>query len=152
MAAASVGGAAAVRRRVLEAVNAVQDPCSLAQAIPIGLTEMGLVTEVRVADANAEGRRDVALTLRVTAPGCMYVPFMDSSIRAAVGELEGVGEVRTEWDPDAEWTRAEIAAPARRRIAESRERRLRAIRERKERGRAERRDAVDTPVGRAAAR
>jgi metal-sulfur cluster biosynthetic enzyme len=117
-----------LEERILERINAVQDPCSLAQAIPIGLSDMGLVTEVRVSDPDSEGRHDVELVLRVTAPGCMYVPFMDRSIRTAVGDLDEVGAIATEWDPNADWDPTEIAEPARRRIAESRERRLRAAR------------------------
>jgi metal-sulfur cluster biosynthetic enzyme len=127
-----------LEQRILAAIDAVQDPCSLAQNVPVGLTEMGLVSAVEVAEPGADGRRDVALTLRVTAPGCMYVPFMDRSIKAAVGELEGVGEITTDWDPDADWSPADIAAPAQARIAESRERRLRTLRERQARGRRER--------------
>ena len=119
----------ALKERVLAKVNAVQDPCSLAQAIPVGLTDMGLVTDVRVSEADAEGRHDVGLTLRVTAPGCLYMPFMDSSIKAAVAELAEVGEISTEWDADAEWSPSEIAEPARRRIAASRAERLRRLRE-----------------------
>lgn len=121
--------AESVKQRVLERINAIQDPCSLAQAIPIGLSDMGLVTDVRVSDADAEGRHDVELVLRVTAPGCMYVPFMDRSIRAVVGDLDDVGEIKTEWDPDAEWSPGEIAPAAQKRIAESRERRLARHRE-----------------------
>lgn len=125
-----------IKQRVLERVNAIQDPCSLAQAIPIGLSDMGLVTDVRIADADAEGRHDVALVLRVTAPGCMYVPFMDRSIRTAVADLDEIGEITTEWDPDAEWSPGEIAPAARERIAESRRRRLRKHREAKSAGAA----------------
>ena len=122
---------APLRERVLTAIDSVQDPCSLAQAVPVGLAEMGLVTEVKLAEPDAEGRRDLALTLRVTAPGCMYVPFMDRAIRTAVGELEEIGEITTDWDPDADWNLSDIAAPAQRRIAEARERRLARARERK---------------------
>jgi hypothetical protein len=61
----------------------------------------------------------------------MYVPFMDRSIRAAVGELEEIGEIATDWDPDAEWSLTDISAPAQKRIAEARERRLARARERK---------------------
>lgn len=123
--------AADLRERVLERIDSIQDPCSLAQAIPVGLSEMGLVTDVRISDPDAEGRHDVALVLRVTAPGCMYVPFMDRSIRAAVGDLDEVAEITTDWDPEAEWSPGEIAPAARRRIAESRQRRLAQHRERK---------------------
>ncbi len=122
-----------LRARVLERIDSIQDPCSLAQAIPIGLSEMGLVTDVRLSEPDDEGRRDVQLVLRVTAPGCMYVPFMDRSIRTAVGELEGVGEVATDWDADADWSPSEISAPAQARIHEARQRRLRRHREMRER-------------------
>jgi metal-sulfur cluster biosynthetic enzyme len=115
---------AALKERVLAAIDSVQDPCSLAQAIPIGLTEMGLVSDVRLSDARADGRHDVELVLRVTAPGCMYVPFMDRAIRVAVADLEEIGEITTDWDPDADWSPADIARPAQQRIVEARERRL----------------------------
>lgn len=121
---------APLEERVLAAIDSIQDPCSLAQAIPIGLSEMGLVSDVRLGEPRADGRRDVELVLRVTAPGCMYVPFMDRSIRAAVGELDEIGEIVTDWDPDADWSLSDIAAPARERIAAARERRLRRHRER----------------------
>lgn len=117
-----------LKERVLERVNAIEDPCSLAQAIPIGLSDMGLVTDVRVSDADGEGCHDVELVLRVTAPGCMYVPFMDRSIRAAVADLDEIGEIKTEWDPMADWSPGDIAPAAQRRIAESRQRRLREYR------------------------
>lgn len=113
-----------LEERVRAAIDEVKDPCSLAQAVPIGISEMGMVTDVRLGDPGDDGRRDLHLVLRVTAPGCMYVPFMDSSIRAAVGELDEVGEIAIEWDPDADWRPADIAGPARRRIQEARRARL----------------------------
>lgn len=125
--------AAPLEERVRAAIDKVQDPCSLAQAVPVGISEMGMVTEVRLGEPHLDGRRDVELVLRVTAPGCMYVPFMDSSIRAAVGELEEIGEISTDWDPDADWRPGDIAAPARERIVEARQRRLRRHREMRER-------------------
>ena len=122
--------AAPLEERVRAAIDKVQDPCSLAQAVPVGISEMGMVTDVRLGEPRADGRRDVELVLRVTAPGCMYVPFMDSSIRAAVGELEEIGEIATDWDPNADWRPGDIAAPAQERIAEARRQRLRRHRER----------------------
>jgi metal-sulfur cluster biosynthetic enzyme len=112
---------AALEQRVRERVNAIDDPCSLAHRLPVGLADMGLVTAIEVADdPDPDGRHDVHLTLRVTAPGCMYVPFMDKAIRANLAELDEVGEVSTFWDPDADWSRNEIAAPARERLAAAR--------------------------------
>jgi metal-sulfur cluster biosynthetic enzyme len=122
--------AAGLEQRVLERIDSVQDPCSLAQAVPIGIAEMGMVIDLRISEADEHGRHDVELVLKVTAPGCMYVPFMDRSIRAAVADLDEVGEIATEWEANADWSPAEIAAPARERIAASRRRRLREHRER----------------------
>lgn len=118
-----------LRERILERIDSVQDPCSLAQAIPVGISEMGMVTDVRISDPGPSGHRDVELVLRLTAPGCMYVPFMDRSIRATVSELSEVGEIAIEWSPDSDWSPADISEPARLRIAEARERRLRRRRE-----------------------
>src|SRR5262245_50602576 len=119
---------AALEERVRERVNSIQDPCSLAQRLPIGLADMGLVTGVKVSEAtDAEGRHDVELVLRVTAPGCMYVPFMDRSIRAALEELDEVGEISTEWEPTADWTPDDIAEPVRKRLAEVRAQRYGAV-------------------------
>lgn len=113
-----------LRELILERIDSVQDPCSLAQAVPVGISEMGLVTDLRISDPGPSGLRDVELVLRVTAPGCMYVPFMDRSIRVAVGELGEVGEVAIGWSATADWTPQDIAEPARKRIAEARERRV----------------------------
>lgn len=131
--------AAPLEERVRAAIDTVKDPCSLAQAVPVGIAEMGMVTAVRLGEPREDGRRDLELVLRVTAPGCMYVPFMDSSIRAAVGELDEVAEIDIEWDPDADWRPADIAAPARRRIQEARRARLASA------GRRRRRPTASTP-------
>lgn len=113
--------------RVLAAVDTVRDPCSLAQAIPIGIAEMGMVTDVRVGAADEAGRHDVELVLRVTAPGCMYVPFMDRSICVAVEVLEDVRDISIVWAPTADWTPDAISPPARARIAAARRRRLTGV-------------------------
>jgi metal-sulfur cluster biosynthetic enzyme len=131
--------AAPLEERVRAAIDTVKDPCSLAQAVPVGIAEMGMVTAVRLGEPREDGRRDLDLVLRVTAPGCMYVPFMDSSIRAAVGGLEEVGEIAIDWDADADWRPADIAAPARRRIQEARRARLASA------GRRRRRRTASTP-------
>lgn len=116
---------AELRDKILERINDVRDPCSLASAFPIGLSDMGLVSELRISEPPGSGRpHEVALVLRVTAPGCMYVPFMERSVRAALSELDEVGEISIEWQKDASWTPADMAEPVRRRLAETRARRL----------------------------
>jgi metal-sulfur cluster biosynthetic enzyme len=112
---------APLEQRVRAAIDEVKDPCSLAQAVPVGISEMGMVTDVRLGEPGGDGRRDVELVLRVTAPGCMYVPFMDKSIKTAIAELPEIGEVSIDWDADADWRPADIAAPAQKRIDAARQ-------------------------------
>jgi metal-sulfur cluster biosynthetic enzyme len=116
-----------LEQRVRAAIDKVKDPCSLAQAVPVGISEMGMVTDVRLGEPRGDGRRDVELVLRVTAPGCMYVPFMDKSIKAAIAELPEIAEVTTDWDPDADWRPGDIAAPAQKRIDAGRQARRERI-------------------------
>jgi len=113
--------AAPLEQRVRAAIDKVKDPCSLAQAVPVGISEMGMVTDVRLGEPGDDGRRDVELVLRVTAPGCMYVPFMDKSIKTAIAELPEIAEVSIDWDADADWRPADIAAPAQKRIDAARQ-------------------------------
>jgi metal-sulfur cluster biosynthetic enzyme len=113
--------AAPLEQRVRAAIDEVKDPCSLAQAVPVGISEMGMVTDVRLGEPGVDGRRDVELVLRVTAPGCMYVPFMDKSIKTAIAEVPEIGEVSIDWDPDADWRPGDIAAPAQKRIEAARQ-------------------------------
>lgn len=91
-------------RRVLDEIK---DPCSVATAVPMGLTEMGLVKSVDV----AEGGR-VAIELRLTSPFCEMVPFMKREAERRVAGLPGVSSVEVRHDSGLDWDHDMIAAPA----------------------------------------
>lgn len=110
-----------IRRRL----DDIKDPCSVAQSIPTGLDEMGLVKSVEV---DRDGRVDIEL--RLTSPFCEMLPFMQQEAARRVGLVEGVTAVHVCHDAGLDWDH-DLMAPAAR---ERRERRLRVLRERAVRG------------------
>jgi metal-sulfur cluster biosynthetic enzyme len=95
-----------VRRRL----DAIGDPCSVAQGTPMGLDEMGLVRDVRV---DADG--NVAIDLRLTSPTCVMVGYFRAEAERLVGELPGVRSVQVHWDQGLDWTPADMSRDAQRR-------------------------------------
>lgn len=120
-----------LEQRIRELANEIVDPCSAAQAFPIGLVDMGLLLAVELAPAaggvaagGAAGSVDVRLRLRTTAPGCFYVVFFERELRARIEALPQVASLALEWDGAWDWTPDEIAPAAREALAERRRRLL----------------------------
>jgi metal-sulfur cluster biosynthetic enzyme len=113
-----------VRAAVLEQADAIADPCSVASGLALGLAEMGLIRDVQVSEG--DGGAEVAITLRLTAPGCFYYLYFERELRNRVGALPGIAAVRVARDASYDWSEDDIAPPARARL-----------RERRRRGRAE---------------
>ena len=124
-----------LEQRIRELANAIVDPCSAAQAFPIGLVDMGLLLAVELAPAGSgmaggaaravtAGQVDARLRLRTTAPGCFYVVFFERELRARIEALPEVASLTLEWDGAWDWTPAEIAPAARDALAERRRRLL----------------------------
>lgn len=107
--------------RIRRVLDDIKDPCSVAQSIPTGLDEMGIVKSVQVSDAGC-----VEIELRLTSPFCEMLPFMQGEARRCVGELEGVTEVRVSHDAGLDWDH-DLMSPA---AQARRQRRLRVLRER----------------------
>ncbi len=105
--------------RVLEALCEVMDPCSQASGTPMSLPDMGLVAGVTVTDGDDGARIDV--TLRVTAPQCLFAPLFaveaEDLIRALPGVVEAVVTVSDELD----WTEDDMSPRARSQLAAVRE-------------------------------
>jgi metal-sulfur cluster biosynthetic enzyme len=102
--------------RARERLNAIQDPCSLAQGFGVGMDDMGLVTGIE-AIAAGEGRYALDVRLRTTAPACFSVPFFESAARAGLEALPGVASVTLTWGSPADWTDEDMAPDVRRRLA-----------------------------------
>ncbi|MFG1948531.1 metal-sulfur cluster assembly factor [Nonomuraea sp. NPDC048826] len=107
--------------QVLEACNAVQDPCSLGVGQPMGIVDMGLVTSVdvrRTADGRPAG---VELKLITTAPMCMYSPYFEQSVRRELaGRMPGLGHVDITWGDSTEWDESRMTPAGRERLVANR--------------------------------
>ena len=130
-----------LEQRIRELANEIVDPCSAAQAFPIGLVDMGLLLAVTLTPAGAtggapagvggragggaaEGQVDVRLRLRTTGPGCFYVVFFERELRARVEALPEVASLALVWDAAWDWTPDAIAPAAREALAVRRRRLL----------------------------
>lgn len=104
---------------VRRCLDDIHDPCSVAAAVPMGLSEMGLVESVAIADSGA-----VQIGLRLTSPFCEMVPFMQKEAVKRVSALDGVTAVDVHHDAGLDWDHDLIAPAARAR----RDRRLQVMR------------------------
>jgi metal-sulfur cluster biosynthetic enzyme len=102
-------------RRLLDSIG---DPCSVAQGVPMGIGEMGLLDSV---DADAEG--NVAIHLRLTSPACMMVGYFKVEAERLARTVDGVRTVTISSDTGLDWRPEMISAAAQ-------ERRRQALRER----------------------
>lgn len=124
-----------LEQRIRALANEIVDPCSSAQAFPIGLVDMGLLLAVELTPAGgasgaerdaADGQVDVRLHLRTTAPGCFYVVFFERELRVRIEALPEVASLALEWDGAWDWTPDAIAPEVRTALA-GRRRRLIAL-------------------------
>ncbi len=95
------------RGRVEEQLDEVIDPCSAANGTDLSILEMGLVDDVEV-DGSA-----VTVSLRLTSPFCMQIPYFTEEVEETVGTLEGVSSVSLETDQGTEWHRGMMTESAR---------------------------------------
>jgi metal-sulfur cluster biosynthetic enzyme len=107
--------------RVRERLNAIQDPCSLAQGFGVGMADMGLVTGI-TAQPSRHDHFAIEVHLRATAPACFSVPFFNMAAREALEALPEVDEVVLIWGSPADWSAEDMSPDVRRRLAERRQR------------------------------
>ncbi len=93
-------GATGLEARVWDALYGVDDP-----EMPVSIVDLGLIYGVRVIDgeSGSDGRH-VVVDMTLTYSGCPAREMLQDDVRAAVGGVEGVGEVtvRLVWSP--EWS------------------------------------------------
>ncbi len=112
--------------RVRGAVNDVPDPCSVAQGVPAGLVDMGLLCGVELTEAAGGGRtsaaRDVLVRLRLTGPGCLYGVHFEREIRHRLEAMPDVAEIEIAFSREFDWTPDDVAPDVQQRLRERRER------------------------------
>jgi metal-sulfur cluster biosynthetic enzyme len=95
---------------IATAVNTIADPCSAAQALPLGLVDMGLLDDVII---GPDG--DVVVMLRLTSPTCLQIGWFATEITRRVLALDGVRSVEVRTDQGFDWTPSMMSDDARRR-------------------------------------
>jgi metal-sulfur cluster biosynthetic enzyme len=100
-------GAPALVDEIHRVLDEIQDPCSVATSVPMGLGEMGIVKSVEVAD---DGH--VEVELRLTSPFCEMINYMRIEAIRKVGELPGVTAVSVCHDSGLDWDHDMIAPDA----------------------------------------
>lgn len=101
---------------MVERINGLADPCSVAAGDPVGLVDLGLVLAVELDGGH------VAVRVRPTFPGCMFVGIFEREIEAAVGSLAWCEDVAVEIDSSVGWTEEAIEPAVRERLERRRRR------------------------------
>jgi metal-sulfur cluster biosynthetic enzyme len=97
------------RQDVLDALDRIADPCSVALGRPIGLVGMGLVERLDVDDAA------VTVMILPTFPDCMFRGVLEAEIEARVRELPWCRGVTVRFCPaDRSWDETRMTPAARR--------------------------------------
>lgn len=104
--AAALVDAGTLEASVRRLLDEVKDPCSVAQNIPMGLDEMGVVKAVRISPTGV-----VEVELRLTSPVCEMIGYMRQEAIAKIGALPGVTEVLVTHDAGLDWDH-DLIAPA----------------------------------------
>jgi metal-sulfur cluster biosynthetic enzyme len=109
------------RELVERRLDEVVDPCSAANGTDLGLVEMGLVADIEIESAH------VTVSLRLTSPFCMQIPYFVDEVEEKVGELDGVSSVTLETDQGTEWHQGMMADSARARREERKAARIETL-------------------------
>jgi FeS assembly SUF system protein len=87
---------------IIDALKTVFDP-----EIPVNIFELGLIYKVDVGD---HGLVEIEMTL--TAPGCPVAGEMPGWVEKAVGDVEGVSEVKVNLVFDPPWDQSKMSDEA----------------------------------------
>jgi len=80
--------------KLVSALKTVYDP-----EIPVDVYELGLIYKVDVSD-----NKDVAVDMTLTAPNCPVAGEMPGMVKAALANVDGIGEVTVNMTFDPPWT------------------------------------------------
>jgi metal-sulfur cluster biosynthetic enzyme len=107
---------------VLDALDSVSDPCSIATRRPLSIVELGLLVDLDVGD---EG--DVRVTLRATSPSCMLIGSIMQAAEERIAAVGGVRGVEIELDPSSDWTPDRMTSAGRAKLESARARAARRL-------------------------
>ncbi len=105
----------ALANAVYDAIARVEDPCSVAANAPLTVFELGLVRAWSV-DPNG----DVTVSISPTAPSCVLIAGMKTSIEQHVAGVEGVRNVQVDIETSTLWSTRMMTDDGRRKLEQRR--------------------------------
>ena len=94
--------------RIWEVLRSCYDP-----EIPVNIVELGLIYDCQVGVAGEDGRRDVAIKMTLTAPGCGMGDVLAADIETKLAKLPDLGQARVEVVFDPPWNQSMMSDAAR---------------------------------------
>lgn len=91
-----------IKRQIVEAMDSVPDPCSMARGLNFGMAQMGMIRRVEVSP-EGDGWSAV-VQVRLTAPNCLYMGYFEKQTRIATADIPGLSVLHIKWDGNFDWT------------------------------------------------
>jgi metal-sulfur cluster biosynthetic enzyme len=82
---------------VRDRLDEIIDPCSAANGTDLSIVEMGLLEDIDIDGSH------VTVSMRLTSPFCMQLPYFVEEIEAEVGAIDEVSTVDLETDNGLDW-------------------------------------------------
>lgn len=117
----STQGATALQAQLLEKLNQIIDPCSVATALPAGMVDMGLVRRLEVTTLPSGGVR-VDVMICVTHAFCMMTGVFVNEVEKLMRGTPQVSEFDVTLDTRTLWTEELMTPEYRARLEEQRAR------------------------------
>ncbi|WP_226008176.1 metal-sulfur cluster assembly factor [Natrinema salinisoli] len=86
-----------LENRIRDRLDEVIDPCSAANGTNLSIIEMGLLDEIDVDEGH------VTVSMRLTTPFCMQLPYFVEEIDERIGAIDEVTSVSLETDEGVDW-------------------------------------------------
>jgi metal-sulfur cluster biosynthetic enzyme len=84
-------------------LDTIVDPCSRAAGAPAGISEMGMVPDIRIIPGEM-AKVNIELRLIVTHPFCMMSNLFVKEMIERLEAQPGIGSVHVDFDPGSLWT------------------------------------------------
>jgi probable FeS assembly SUF system protein SufT len=97
--------------QVWEAMKNCFDP-----EIPVNIVDLGLIYDMQIAEADAEGKHAISVQMTLTAQGCGMGPVIADDAKSRIEALVGVSSATVDivWDPP--WTPHMISEAGRQKL------------------------------------
>lgn len=95
------------RAKIVEALQRVVDPCSIATGAPINLIDMGLIESIETADGK------VSIEIWPTSAFCFQMPIIRDQVVSRVSDVDGVTSVECFVSERSDWMPSRMASGVR---------------------------------------